>query len=213
MAGVLSSDGLVPWPIAGGPCMPPQEPVKIGKNAWRLKGMPCWKGQAVAVPQIITPSNDFLACFVMIQQADQAPQMLQQRIAALSTILYHSSEDKPSVMDRCTLPKQLWQLPIDLTALAVCFASHLPTNGVAVIPGIANLDPGSKIHNWHEADVGFESPGGGVLLDDFVLKVSHPRVLQIKEIAFYLVVLPPSWIDGLLGAQQPGPNPSLAPTP
>ena len=125
----------------------------------------------------------------MIERAMQVPSVLQQRKATLSTLL-HGGAGVIGVIDSCVPPNEVKMLPVDLTALAVCFASRMSAIGIAVVPAIAVLDPASQVPVWHEAEVGFASPVGGVLIEDFYMRVRRPGGLQETVLAFWLIATP-----------------------
>ena len=84
MLRVLSSDGLVPYPTTGEPCLREQKltfaSLSPGSRI-KQKGMPCWEGQATAVPKLKTALGTTKACLVFVQRANEDPELLLQRQA------------------------------------------------------------------------------------------------------------------------------------
>ena len=196
---IQSSDGLRPWPVPGGACLQAQEAEVIKQNLRgrnRRKGGPCWEGQAVAVPKLQLGMGATKACLVFVRRAhtsnDAVPgqaDLMEQGKAALTAVLL-GSERVPGSIDSCAPIKVVEELPIDLSALAVCFAKSELIKGVAVVPVLAAIDPLSPVHNWHVAEVGFDSPSGGVVIELFLMPVRHPGALRVEALFLKVIAMP-----------------------
>ena len=137
-----SSGGLMPWPVPGGSCLQQySDRLETGGNLHQHKSMHSLEGQAVAIPKLRVTRAETKACLVIIQPAMQAPeplQQLQQRLQSIIRVL-RGGKGTAGVIDSCASPKEVKTLPIDLTAIAVCFAQCTLIRGIAIVPNYGSL--------------------------------------------------------------------------
>ena len=190
---LLGSDGLFPWPLPGHSCTSPQDYIQAGKRPYRMKGLPCREGQAIAIPQLKTPLPGTKACLIFVQRPQKNLELLELNRAILTTIL-HGNQRVKGAISRCAASEEVnpMLLPIDLTTLAACFASILPAHGLAIAPSTA-LDPENPVSIFHRAELGIATPTGNVILEHFEIYVSHPNALSVKKIGFWVIAMP-SWL-------------------